>query len=224
MSQTMAKKVPEPYRISDQIIARLNRQMVRRAAEVKRNLSQLGFDELNVMKQIDGLYSWLDKNNRKQFEQLFYYRYIEMIRYLSDKPVKIDKDKIDGLVEMHLIGLLEKPNEVVHYTYETEVLRKRDRAKEAINSVPTKTQKQIEIDKALRFWAQMTAWFADFVSQDAEVQALKDSDVKRVQRNEHNDNKVCKECLDANGEIYEIDKIPGLPHPRCRRWLTPVRK
>ena len=223
MSQTMAKKAPEPYRISDQIIARLNRQMVRRAAEVKRNLSQLGFDELNVMKQIDGLYSWLDKNNRKQFKQLFIYRYLEMCLYLSEKSQDED-DEIDDLAEMHTAGLLEKPNETLHYTYETEVLRKRDRAKEAINSVPTRVQKQVEFEKSLRYWAQMTTWFTDFVSQNAELQAFKDNGVKYVQRHEQNDDKVCKECREADGEIYEINKIPGLPHPRCRRWFTTVRK
>ena len=225
MKRTGSAKSPEPYRLADETIALLNHQAARKTSEVKKSLSQLGFDELNVMKQVDSLYSWLDKNNRKKFKRLFIDRYFEMMFYLAEKPVELDEDdEVDDLVEMHLARLLEKPNETVHYIYETEVLRKRDRAKEAINSVPTKVQKQLELEKALRYWAQMTAWYTDFTSQDAEVQAYKDSGVKYVQRHEQMDDKVCGECRKANGEIYEIDKIPDLPHPRCRRWFTPSEK
>lgn len=224
MKRTGTAKIPEPYRLADETIALLNHQAARKTSEVKKSLSQLGFDELNVIKQVDSLYSWLDKNNRKKFKRLFIDRYFEMMFWLAEKPIELDEDdEVDDLVEMHLAGLLEKPNKTVHYIYETEVLRKRDRAKEAINSVPTKVQKQLELEKALRYWAQMTAWFADFVSQDAEVQAYKDSKIERVQRHEQKDDKVCDECRKADGEIYEVGKIPDLPHPRCRRWFTPVR-
>jgi hypothetical protein len=78
----------------------------------------------------------------------------------------------------------------------------------------------VELDKAIRLWAQQTSFYADFTSQDAELQALKDNGVKRVVRHEHHDKRVCAVCRKADGEIYEIDKIPQLPHLHCRRWFT----
>lgn len=208
--------------MADKTAAILNRQAIETTTKAKQRLSVLKFDELNVGKEIDALYSWLDKNNRRKFKELYIARYIELWLFLKRRPrfPKDREDIVDELAEMYITGLLSEPNEVLHYVYETEVLRKRDRAKEAVLSVPTKVQKQIELDKALRFWAQMSAWYADFTSQGAEIQVFKDCGIKYVQRHEQGDDKVCHECRKADGEICEIDKIPELPHPRCRRWFT----
>lgn len=169
---------------------------------------------MNVMQDIDNLYEELDKNNRKKFKELWRARCREVLRWL-------DEDEIDELLEMHLAGLLDEPNSVTHYAYTTEVLRKRDRAKEAALSVPTKAQKQIEIDKHLRYWLQMTGWYLDFVSQDAEIAAFEAAGIKKVQRHERDDEKTCAVCREADGQVYEVTKIPPLPHLRCRRWFTP---
>lgn len=167
-------------------------------------------DELNVLRQVDMLYEDLDRMNRDEWRKLFIARCREL-----------DEDIVDEIVEMHLTGLLDEPNETTKYTYASEVLRKRDRAKEAIESVPTKTQKQMELDKNLRMWLQMTSWYTDFVTQDAEITSLEAKGVKRVVRHEQDDKKTCKTCRDADGRVYPIDKIPPLPHLRCRRWFTP---
>lgn len=181
------------------------------------------FDEPNVGKEIDALYEWLDNNNRRKLKELYCERYIELWLFLMGKKFPKDKeDFLDELAEMYVFGLLYEPNEVTHYVYETEVLRKRDRAKESVLSVPTRAQKQIELDKALRFWVQMSAWYVDFTSQDAEIQVYKDCGLKKVERHEQHDNRVCKVCRNADGEIYEVDKIPTLPHINCRRWFSPA--
>ena len=199
------------YRLADETIKRLNRLALKALERVKKSV--LKFDELNVMREIDVFYMTLDANNRKYFRRLFISKY----RAVSGRD-----DEIDELVEMFLAGLLSEPNENTHYVYDTEVLRKRDRAKESVLSVPTKAQKQLELEKALRHWAQMTGWYADFTSQGAEIQALKDMGVEKVERHELNDSKTCSECRSLDGEIYRIDKIPPLTHLRCRRWFTAV--
>lgn len=170
---------------------------------------------------MDNLYSDMDTDNRVKFKELFIARYIEMLLYLLVNAAMMpSEDIIDELAELHITKLLSEPNEVTHYTYDTEVYRKRDRAEEAINSVNGKVLKQIEMDKHLRYWSAMTGWYLDFVSQDAEIQALKDAGIERVQRHEMDDDKTCKTCREADGKIYDIDKIPPLPHLRCRRWFT----
>lgn len=170
------------------------------------------------------LYADLDKQNRKKYKELFIARYIEMMLWLLARELtKEEEDSVDQLAEMHITGLLDEPNKTTHYTYATEVLRKRDRAKEAILSVPTKAQKQLELDKHLRYFLQMGMWYTDFVSQDAEITAFVDAGVEKVQRHEMDDDKTCAVCRKADGEIYPIDKIPELPHLRCRRFFSPYR-
>lgn len=129
-------------------------------------------------------------------------------------------DALEELMEMRLAGLLDEPNEVTHYTYAAEVLRKRDRAKEAIIAVPTKAQKQLEIDKALRIFMQQTRFYTDLTSDDATYIALKDEGVRYVRWNTLNDGKVCSDCHDRDGVVYEINKVPDKPHPNCRCFLT----
>lgn len=219
-------KAPKPYELADRAIEQLNKQAVEIATKTKRRLLIDGFDELNVMRQIDKLYEKLDRNNRKRFRELFVLSYTEMYLFAVGRKTLTGKeeDEIDELVEMYLAGLLDEPNEVTKYTYSSEVIRKRDRAKESINAVIGRAAKQVQLDKALRFWSQMTGWYADFVWEDAIVSAMKAAGVKKVVRHERDDDKVCKVCKDADGKVYDIDKIPPKPHLHCRRWFTPYKK
>ena len=132
------------------------------------------------------------------------------------------EDSVEELAEIAIAKLLDEPNRNTNYAYDTEITRKRDRAREAVDSVPSKSMKLKEIDKAVRFLMQMSGWYADFTSQDAEIQAFKESGAKKLKRHEHEDAKTCAVCRKLDGEIYPIDAIPPLPHLRCRRWFTPI--
>lgn len=211
---------PKAYRLADLAISQLHSRARQRADRMKRRLLIDGFDELNVMYQTESLYAGLMADNRDIWRQLYEARYEEIFYYMGkDVP---EEDVLDDLVDMYLAGMLEQPSEVTHYTYSTEAIRKRDRAKEAINSVPGRVLKQTEIDKAVRIFEQMTTWYTDIVEEDSTIQALKDCGVERVLRHERNDEKCCEKCRQLDGEIYDINKIPPKPHPNCRRWFTPV--
>lgn len=211
--------MPEPYLLADLTYKAIGKLALKRADELKSKFRILKFDELNVENGMKTFYAELDNDCRKAFRKLYEDRYAELWSYLKGKKPK--EDIIDELVEMEFAGLLETPNENTHYIWSSEVLRKRDRATEAVRSSPSKLQKQLEIDKAVRIWLQMAGWYTDFVSQDAELQALKDAGAEKVQRHEMDDDRVCMDCRNADGEIYPIDRIP-LSHLRCRRWFTPA--
>lgn len=217
--------IPQAYKLADVQRAQINKIVLRREKQAKAKMV-LDFDEMNVMKQVDSMYADIDKQVRKKLKELWVDRFLEMMAFLlAEKYIKRipDDDEIDELAEMHLAGLLDEPNEVTHYTYAHEVLRKRDKAKEAVLSVPTKAQKQLILDKHLRYVLQQIAWYIDFTSQDAEIASYGEAKVKRVQRHEQKDDRVCAVCKAADGEIYDVDKIPELPHPACRRFFTPVK-
>ena len=198
----------------------LNRQTIKLETEAKRRLIIDGFDDLNVVRVIDKLYLDIDAFFRKRCKDIYCLRYWEVRHWLGTD----EEDDIDDLFEMYLAGLLDEPNENTHYVYSTEILRKRDRAKEAILSIPTKAMKQIEMDKQIRYALQMFGWYFDFVSQDAEIQAFIDEGITEVERHEMNDGKTCRTCREADGDIYDVRDIPPLPHLRCRRWFTPVER
>jgi SPP1 gp7 family putative phage head morphogenesis protein len=216
-------KLPEAYKLADRTLAVLTKRAVQRTARVKKRLLVDNFDELNVMTEVDSLYEGLDSDNRQQFRKLFIARYIEMLLYLMEDKSKVpDEDEIDDLVDMYLAGLLSEPNEVTHFTYDTEVYRKRDRAKEAILAAPGRIKKQIELDKALRIWNRQTTWYVDLVSDEANVQAMKYAGVKHVEWVTQGDKKVCVDCKNRNGRIYPIDKRPNKIHPNCRCYFRRV--
>lgn len=210
--------MPPPYRKADAAQATLIKKARKRLDDEKRRLNLFGFDELNVLRETDALYDGLFQDAQAQFRSLYIERYIEVLEWL-EKPKPLESF-LTELVELWLIGFLKEPNAVLHYAYDTESIRKRERTIEAVNSVPTKIQKQVFLDKNVRYYIQMASWYADLASQDAELQALKDAGVKRVKWNIYGDNHVCSPCYDRNGNIYDIDKVPLRIHPRCRCFLT----
>ena len=198
----------------------LTKRILNETGQTKRKLSVLGFDELNVLNQTDALYAAFAKECRGALREVCRMRYEEVWVWL--KGTLPDEDMLDELVDMVLAGLWDEPNENTHYAFGSELERKRDRAKEAVVSVPTKVQKQLELDKAARFVIQQSAWYCDFASQDAELQAMKDAGVQKVRWNIYGDEKVCKQCFDLDGKVFPVSKVPPRPHINCRCYLTPV--
>ena len=214
------RKMPQPYAIADRTQKSLNRQILKRTEQTRRKLSVLDFDELNVLKETDVLYEQIGTACQRELKALYGARYMEVWLWLKGELPK--RDDVDELVEMYFAGLWDVPNESTHYAFGPELDRKRDRAKEAIVAVPTKTQKQLELEKASRYVIQQAAFYVDITSQDAEKQAMVNAGVKKVKWNIYGDDRVCKTCHDRNGKIYEITKVPPRPHLRCRCYLTPV--
>lgn len=214
----MARKMPPPYRKADAAQAALIKKARKRLDDEKRRLNIFGFDELNVLRETDALYDGLFQDAQAQFRSLYIERYLEVLEWL-EKPKPLDSF-LTELVELWLIGFLKEPNENTNYAFDSEFVRKRDRAKEAVNSVPTKTQKQLQLEKAVRIALQQDSWYTDMASQSAELQAYKDAGVKRVRWNIYGDDKVCAKCESMNGNVYDIDKVPKQSHLRCRCFLT----
>lgn len=172
------------------------------------------------MQEVDALYDEIGLACIKLFRELYMARYTELWKWLKGRNPK--EDEIDELFEMYLAKLLNEPNDVTHYAFQTELIRKRDRAKEAILSVPTRTQKQLELEKAIRHLTQQVGFYVDITEDEASLQALKDAGIKKVRWNIYGDDRVCSVCEDLDGEIFPIDEVPIKPHPRCRCYLTPA--
>jgi hypothetical protein len=167
----------------------------------------LPFDEINVAPKIQEFYEELVEENRKVYKEIatWYYNH-EGQR--GDFP--------DDL----LLELLRTPSPVMKYSYDSEVIRKRDRLVEALLATGGDVN---EIDKGMRYWTQMTGWFAVEVADFAVAQARAERSVSRVRWRSERDNKVCHVCFKRDGNIYPLAAVPPKPHPNCRCWTEVVR-
>lgn len=207
----------KPYALADRTIQVLQKYAIKRFEKHKANIRLAKFDELNVIEEASLLYTELDKATRKAFRELFIAVYTNAVT--EDES----EDTVDELAEICITEILDNPHRLTHMTYSAEILRKRDYMSEAVNSVTSKADKQAEMDKALRLWSQMIGWYTDFIEISAHTQALMKSGVKRVRWNAQEDEKVCRECEELDGEEFDIGSIPDIPlHLNCRCYLTAV--
>lgn len=168
----------------------------------------MDFDELNVLGICRELYDLLNTDNFKAFMELAIKKYLASQPHGNEVPD-------DGW----LLDYLEEYDPVTKYVYRNEVERKRDRLAEAVNA---STAKMTEFNRGMGYWVQMTAHYADDISDAATIKAFMDAGVKEVQWNSQRDGKVCLECLERDKKIYPIKKVPPKPHWGCRCYLTAV--
>ena len=212
-------KVPEPYRLADRALKFLNRKINLAFGQTKRALLLDGFDELQVLNGFSTLYDKLLRQCEEVMKDLCMERYTEMFRFLKGKAP--DEDDVAALAVIYLDEILRKPDERTHYEFESEALRKRDRAAEAVNAVQGQREKDRQFELAMRYWSQQTGFYIDIVSDDMALKAMKDCGVTKVRWHIQNDNKVCDDCFVLDGEVFPINEVPT-KHLRCRCWLEPV--
>lgn len=197
-----------PYKITDQAIALLNKRATRRFSECRSRLSQLRFDELNIIREVKSLYDQLAKDNKNIFLEL------AQEQYRATEPHGEEPPNEDWL-----LALLLEYNPTTLYVYEHEVDRKREYATESIIASDEKSQ---EFKKALVRWSNFTAEYADIITDEATIKAFDDAGVERVMWNTEDDAKVCHICEPLDGKVFDIDKAPPKQHWHCRCWLTPA--
>lgn len=170
----------------------------------------LDFDELTVIKACKELYKDLDADNRKAFLELAVLVYEEAEPNGGKAP---DRDWLDSY-------LLEYCP-ITKYVYDHEVSRKREYLQEA---VVASTAKAVEYRKALSRWSNMTAQYADNVTDEAVLKAYRDAGIEQVMWVAQLDDRTCETCRERHGTVYPIDSVPDKPHWRCRCRLKPVKK
>lgn len=218
----------------------MTKQILKRREETNSKLRTLKFDDLNVMQQVDALYEEIEILCCEYYRLLYVERYGEMWLWLEQEreqypgafgPKKRNprntkrepkEDEVDDLAELYITRILNIPHAVTHYAFHSELVRKRDKCKEAITSVPTKTQKQLELEKAIRYVTQQAGFYIDITEDEADLQALTDAGVKKVRWITYGDDRVCETCEELDGTVWDLDNVPTKPHPRCRCYLIPV--
>ena len=167
----------------------------------------LRYDELHILSETQDLYAELERINLEAFTLIANYYY------------RAESQTVRTLDQAWLDRVLVTPSEVMKYSYASETTRKRDRLLEAL--IATKGS-VAEIDKAMRYWTQMTGWFSVEVADQAVAQAREDIGVAEVMWCSEHDAKVCDYCWKLNKQVFRADAVPPKPHTNCRCWTVDV--
>ena len=121
--------------------------------------------------------------------------------------------------EEWLTAIFEEPNPVTLYSYSAEIIRKKERLKEAALTNVDRTQ---EWKKALSYWSNMTAQYADIITDEAVLKSYKDAGVKKVRWITRDDELVCAYCNKRKNKVYLIESAPPKEHWHCRCYYVPA--
>lgn len=183
------------------------KQLVSQIYQIFQLFRVLPFDELNIIGNIRDLYRELEALNQSAYQ------------IISDHYYKQEAKSDNTLGELWLAEILRTPSKVMKYSYDSEVVRKRDRLVEALIAT---SGSPAEFDRAMRYWVQMTGWFAVEVADSAVAQAREDIEVDLVMWCSEHDSKVCDHCWGLNGQVFHSYAIPPKPHPNCRCWTVDI--
>lgn len=169
----------------------------------------MAFDELNVIRASEALYDRLEKANEEAFLKLARERYKDITGEEADEKMSL----------AWLLAFLATYNPVTEFVYENEVIRKRDRFKEAMIASPNKLA---SIHRAMSLWLRQTEQYLVLIEDAAVLEGFITNGVKRVRWFTQVDERRCPECKSMHGKVYDIKKVPPKPHRNCRCYLVPV--
>ena len=198
------------YEYIDENVERLKKQT--QTAFNNFRLSLLKFDELNVMQvktETESLFTKL----KRQSDRF----YTGLLNHLAES-MGFEEDKYD------LDELLEAYSGTLLYSFSTEMERKRERLFETMVAIDDMSDPEIlsQQKKNIRNWNTQVEEFGVDIERNIFLSELRDSGIRKVQWMTAEDERVCTDCSDLNGIIFDIDNVPRRPHIGCRCWLKGV--
>lgn len=175
-------------------------------------LNLLKFDEISLL-QVKNESNSLYKKLKRQSESFF-------LALIHELAIDINFDENEYSLEHFLTSF----SPVLLYSFETETDRKQARHFEAIASIGDLRSPRVleEQKKEIRYWMMQVEEIAVDIEREIFTKEAKKRGAKKVKWITKQDEKVCKDCADLNGKIFEIDNIPRRPHVGCRCWLKEV--
>lgn len=198
------------YEYIDENVERLKKQT--QTAFNNFRLSLLKFDELNVMQvktKTESLFTKLKRQSNRF--------YTGLLNHLAES-MGFEEDKYD------LDELLETYSGTLLYSFSTEMERKRERLFETMVAIDDMSDPDIlsQQKKNIRNWNTQVEEFGVDIERNIFLSELRDSGIRKVQWMTAEDERVCTDCSDMNGIVFDIDNVPRRPHIGCRCWLKGV--
>lgn len=225
------------YDVADRAIKEMNRANLKAF-----NLLKLAkFDEINKIRQSvpgAGTPGGIDYEASIRLIKVVANTYDSSIRLAKKKYLMVAHDAyVAAMIECHISDrravdmayeditvdwvqdMLEEIDPITLYAFLPEAERKKERLTEALAASQNRDQ---EIDRALRAWTKQTSQYADNSVHNARLEAFAAAGVKKVRWQDMEDERVCHQCHDLNGQIFDINRVPPRPHYGCRCILIPM--
>lgn len=202
------------YDRADQAIRDMNRQNLKAFNRLK--LAK--FDEINLIRQVNGVYDESTRRARQRYYELAVEAYI-LALIETGKSTREATRQADREIDMSwVLAMLEEVDPVTLYAFLPEKDRKAQRLIEALSEANDKGK---EVDKALKYWTVQVGQYAINAVDMARMEAFYAAGVKRVMWHTQKDERVCETCGPREGMIFEIEDVPQ-KHYQCRCYLTAV--
>ena len=203
--------------MSDEAVERITTKIHR---EFRHNRVAL-FDEMNTLqtkKHIRKLYKAVNKIIKNEFTEILNPIYEAIYDEAIDMGFDGDMRELD---EAWIEEFFDEYNPVTKYVFSNEIERKESRLFESlISNVAERTQSYKTAEKLLL--RQIKQYAIDLEDAIANV-VYEDVNVKQVEWVAEKDSATCSDCLELDGEIFDIDKAPDKLHYNCRCILLPVK-
>lgn len=206
MKQFDEINVLEYYEMADRVNKTLLKSFTRAFANCKRLLLKSDADAV--------------VNHIKQLYENLYDTVVDYLFKLANKVyTDIREDEFDEIEDLFLFNILKDFNPVTKYSFDTEQERKRARCYEGVMSSQNIAD---ELDIHLRAYAKMVMQYTDYYVWESVLKAYKDEGIARVEWCTEEDNRVCDDCDELDGVVFDISAVPPPQHWGCRCWLMPI--
>lgn len=197
------------YDNADKAIRAMNRQNLKEFGKLK--LAK--WDELNVVRAVGKTYDDSVRMAKRRYYEIAFEAFIvAMLEARIDNKDATRKAE-EVITNDWILDMLEEVDPVTLYAFLPETERKKQRLIEAL---AVATNRNAEIDKALRYWTQQIGQYADNSVFRARLEAFREAGIEQVVWVTQADDRVCEDCDALNGQIFDIDAVPDPPHWGCR--------
>jgi len=203
------------YSVADKAIKVMNRKNLR----AFNGLKLAKWDEANIVREVSTVYDSSARDAQRRYLEVAIDAYVTAMLSAGQNGKKARRKAMDDITDDWVLAMLEEADSVTLYAFLPEKDRKKARLIETLSAAQNRNE---EIDKALRFWTIQVGQYAINSVDRARLEAFYDAGVKRVMWVTERDEKVCEECRERDGKVYEIEDVPNKPHLNCRCTLLPV--
>lgn len=205
------------YESCDEMIREMNRELVRNFGALK----MAKWDRINIIRTVTDVYRRSERKARRRYAEVWYDAYMlgltEMCGKSRSEAIRMaDKADIEELVDL----MLDEVDPLTRYRFSEEMERKAYRLAESMEVATNRNQ---EIDRAMRYWSKQIAQYAILITDAALLHAFDDAGIEKAEWVAIRDGRECHECRERDGKVYPIDRFPAKPHFGCRCGRRPVR-
>lgn len=203
------------YQSCDRAIKAMDRENV----EAFGRLKMAKWDELHIIRTVVAVYTQSAKRARKRYFGVAWDAYLIGLMLCEIDAAKAQQMARKDITLTWVDDILERVDPVTQFRFDKETDRKAYRLAETLEVT---TERQKAVGKALRDWSRQLGQYAINFTDYAMIKAFEDAGIKQVMWVTQRDERVCGECDDLDGQIFDVDKVPPKPHWGCRCELMPV--